>query len=463
MCVKKEVLTDYDKELLERIIVSEFSFFKAGQGAFYGGRIWNRHANGEEVYTVVYDCGTSTYTKGSVSALEEEIFYFKTSHSNFPISGEGISIQEKKIDLLFISHLDYDHVSGLKSLLEEFKVKRIILPYVNKKIRKFSILSFPYEDLPDVTGLSLDEYVLFLDNPISIIDSEETEIFFVTPEGESLSYRGYSENGLHSSGDINNDDNEYKNDPKTGNKVNIYKNNLQFFISNRWEFTTYLKSTNQDVIDNLNICLLKCVGKKAGEELSLDDLKILVTTKQRKAKSYYKENFKNVNLYGLILLHGPINYAEVILSGSENHGSYACYYMSKSITTLPLKELSDNDYPPLGTLLMGDASLNTSRSGQNKNNIFPDQLLRKLSRLHVFQVPHHGSIKNWNKEAYNELLSPLGKNNYGFTIPVCNFGLGNIYGHPSPQIICDLNPFLFLNTQCSRLNIIYHAFYDKKN
>ena len=111
-----------------RRIKAKFTFFKAGQGLFYGGRIWQPETN--QVFTVVYDCGTSPFIAGNNQSLNKEIKYFKDGPDCFPRNNE-------EIDLLFISHLDYDHVSGLKRLLTEFKVKNIILPYIEKKHRQF--------------------------------------------------------------------------------------------------------------------------------------------------------------------------------------------------------------------------------------------------------------------------------------------------------------------------------------
>jgi len=101
-------------------IKSKFCFFKAGQGLFYGGKIYCRES--KQVFTIVYDCGTS----GRISNLYEEIDYFK--RMNYYLEKD----KEDKIDLLFISHLHYDHVSGIKHLLEKFKVENIILPYIDK-------------------------------------------------------------------------------------------------------------------------------------------------------------------------------------------------------------------------------------------------------------------------------------------------------------------------------------------
>ncbi len=79
-----------------------FKFHKAGQGAFYGGRINN--GRDDKAWTIINDCGT----KGSSTTLNMEIDNFKI------VNGHAI-------DILFISHLDYEHVLGGKQLLKNFK------------------------------------------------------------------------------------------------------------------------------------------------------------------------------------------------------------------------------------------------------------------------------------------------------------------------------------------------------
>ncbi len=58
-----------------RSIEAKFSFFKAGQGSFYGGRIYYPETN--RIFTVVYDCGTSTFIRGNSQSLNREINNFK--------------------------------------------------------------------------------------------------------------------------------------------------------------------------------------------------------------------------------------------------------------------------------------------------------------------------------------------------------------------------------------------------
>jgi hypothetical protein len=75
-----------------RRMQAKFSFFKAGQGLFYGGRIW--HYENNKVFTVVFDCGTSPFIAGNSLSLNNEITQFKYRPRFF--------IHNDEIELLFI-------------------------------------------------------------------------------------------------------------------------------------------------------------------------------------------------------------------------------------------------------------------------------------------------------------------------------------------------------------------------
>ena len=80
---------------------ANFSFFKAGQGLFYGGKI--RNLKNKKDYSIVYDCGTTNFIKGNSKSLNNEIDNFKIKYSS------------KKIDLLFISDNLYSITTSSKS------------------------------------------------------------------------------------------------------------------------------------------------------------------------------------------------------------------------------------------------------------------------------------------------------------------------------------------------------------
>lgn len=431
-----------------RQMEAKFSFYKAGQGSFYGGRIWHHEIN--KVFTVVYDCGTSPFIAGNSQSLNNEITYFKYQPHYFPRNDE--------IDLLFISHLDYDHVSGLKRLLTEFKVKNIVLPYIEKKYRQFFLVSFSENDESD-NNFSLNDYTSFIENPIQFIlqNSESTKIYFVKPNGKTeIAYQGYDDDNQSESvypRGTTTDIEELNNQPN----CSAYENNLQFFIRRNWEFTTYVKGVNEKAITKLQKCLKKKLKKKTDEVLSLDDLKEIVTTRRKEAHKCYTDCIGEINSHGLVLLHGPIRfehlcgriYSNCELSRFQNDYHYHRQHYDDH-------HFKNNNRAMLGTLLLGDTSINP-----NNNPIdFPQAFKDKLVNVHVVQVPHHGSSKNWDFTTFEALNIGANINRWGNrVVAVCNFGFGNKFGHPSHEILNDLRSTIFLNTQFSRLNIKYDIIY----
>lgn len=108
------------------------TFFPVGQGAFYGETIRNNENN--STFNIVYDCGSV-----SKSAIEQTI-----KHS-FP--------KGSKIDILFISHFDADHVNQIITLKDEFDIKRVVMPLLDKNdadilVGVYSILN--QQDIVDI-------------------------------------------------------------------------------------------------------------------------------------------------------------------------------------------------------------------------------------------------------------------------------------------------------------------------
>jgi hypothetical protein len=284
------------------------------------------------------------------------------------------------------------------------------------------------------------------------IENSDVKIYFVE-SNKNNDYLGYNKDNtteeIYEIGNILNGTTEFEQDKN----CYLYNNNLQFFIQNKWEFSTYVKSVNLNSINNLHNCLKKILNQS--HNLTLDDLKEIITTKAIKARKCYKSRIGDINSHGLILLHGPINFTHLIGHISSNNlMSYAYNY---------LRDFSDmyghfRSYRNgvLYTLLFGDTSL---KKGNNQVK-FPSKFKPKLQKVHITQVPHHGSAVNWD---FNEFIKLKVGNSLSIwkdkTISVCNFGYGNRYGHPSPNVINDLSSSIFLNTQFSRLNINYDIIY----
>ena len=104
-------------------------FHPIGQGAFYS----ERHDN----INIVYDCGTEWKNRANKT-------YNKIINQNFKTNDV--------VDILFISHFDYDHVSKIKILKENVKeIRMVILPLLHDeekilltniyRVLKFNILT----------------------------------------------------------------------------------------------------------------------------------------------------------------------------------------------------------------------------------------------------------------------------------------------------------------------------------
>ena len=89
--------------------------YAVGQGGFHGAAIGTGPRTEfpkEPFFTYIYDCGSEQR-----SPLKSAIDRFSSHHG--------------KVDALFISHLDNDHVNGLDQLLATTDVDTVYLPYVN--------------------------------------------------------------------------------------------------------------------------------------------------------------------------------------------------------------------------------------------------------------------------------------------------------------------------------------------
>lgn len=92
-------------------------FHSVGQGLFFTAEVHQnqRDDSASQSYRYVYDCGTASQQK----FVEESIDDY-TSQTDEP----------PELDLLMLSHLHADHISGLRSLLRNVELNMVILPYV---------------------------------------------------------------------------------------------------------------------------------------------------------------------------------------------------------------------------------------------------------------------------------------------------------------------------------------------
>lgn len=99
-----------------------FRFHNVGQRLFYSGILNNQKCG---TFSFVYDCGTVS----PLSFIRRKIDDFKL------LLPAGRKDGNKRIDLLVISHLHDDHVSGLAELLDGVEIDTVVMPYMHEKLR----------------------------------------------------------------------------------------------------------------------------------------------------------------------------------------------------------------------------------------------------------------------------------------------------------------------------------------
>ncbi|PIP90156.1 MAG: hypothetical protein COW79_08945 [Bdellovibrionales bacterium CG22_combo_CG10-13_8_21_14_all_38_13] len=103
-------------------------FHPIGQGAFYSERHYVDAIGQAKIFNVVYDCGNWKNTKLSDRVVRQAFN------------------KNDDIDVLFISHFDFDHISKIPTLKDQVKsIKKVIIPLLDQN--EIALLSSLYKTL----------------------------------------------------------------------------------------------------------------------------------------------------------------------------------------------------------------------------------------------------------------------------------------------------------------------------
>lgn len=334
-------------------------FHPIGQGAFYS----ERHDN----FNMVYDCGVEWKDRGSekVDALVRNSF------------NEGESI-----DVLFISHYDYDHIGKIPILKQNFVIKNVILPLLHKDEK--IIITEIYKHL----GVS-KELISIIENP---------ELFF--PDSRIIRVDIYDNEGEQIAGatpiEID-DDNRENITIKSGER--IVKKDV-------WEYIPY------NIFNKNRSSQFKSLLEENGFDPQKMKENFDYSEKTRKKISdIYKDVKGDINANSMIVYSGPIKSSPqkiyYFTNNKVNHLCYWCLHKERRVG--------------ISCLYTGDSNMND----YNINSILPS----KWDLVNTIQIPHHGDLKSFD---YNQL------NKRRFVCPI-SFGTQNTYGHPSNQVVSDLS------------------------
>lgn len=359
------------------------TFHPVGQGAFYSERFYE-DGRPEAIYNIVYDCGTSW---GSVMKAKKVV----------------TQTFDKKdvIDYLFISHLDYDHISLVLTLIDSVKcVREIVLPLVLKDDIVIAIAMNRISNHGDaVDFLKMVSVRVGIDQKGENLKPLESEIVFVGNE-EDVRFQNTSH----------------------------WKNGRSRTVGNipEWVLIPYnVKSQDRraeliaefdkllhddKLMKKLGGCKIAMPAK--GAELYemlkdpdyVDD--VIATKELRNAvKSAYEKVTGGVNANSLLLYSGPVS----IQSGFRMVTGYHRW-----------RDYCETWRP--GCLYTGDSDCDLLEWEAKKYSAV-------WNNIGTIQLPHHGSLAS-----FDIVDNPIDK---PYIIPV-SCGCTNSYGHPSGKVLAYL-------------------------
>lgn len=300
-------------------------------------------------YNVVYDCGRSKSMKN------EQLF---------KMIDKALPSVHKHIDILFLSHFDYDHISGVDYLIKEGllnETSTVFLPWIEVKYIDL------YEDLLDIcysqikrkmqdAGIPI-EHVIAINRELDTEDDINDNLIYV----ESLK--------LH---DITH--------PLDSSPFWRY---IPFYVQDNSVYTDFLEHLRL----NCKIEYDKLSDYQSLSQEEKKELKLLYRTFLGGETYDRKKAPTKINMNAMLLISRPFR-DDTYQTASVHRASY--------------NGVCDN-------AAMQSSCLYTSDVGLSEKKFLDyvvaaiDKHLCKDKRIGLMQIPHHGSYRCYNPDIYKEL------------------------------------------------------------
>lgn len=368
-----------------------FRFHNVGQGLFYSGLLNKKDSKSQDIFSFVYDCGTDSAP-----------FYLKQEIQSFKLLLRSTGIpNEKRLDMLIISHLHDDHVNGLEYLLDDVKVDTVVMPYIDDGLKS----------LPLIECASNSDFLrTFYLNPVEWLASRGVRrILLLGAEGVTL-----KEENLYRGQSLNNDDSDIYINPESVIRTDSMGSTFLIYLKSQstvrcknycWEF----KFENLK-LDPALIALYKSIVESYIRKYHrlVDILMDKQLTKDM--RNDIRAKCGNMfNRTSVVLLHQPIADKSLV-----QFGLCGCYFCRYNMLPKYIEDIS------CGSILTGDVELKKGETFHILDNAITKPVYS------VVQFPHHGAKNDYNIEYFCSL--PI-------ITTVLSYGIANKYGHPHEKVL----------------------------
>ena len=388
-----------------------FVFHQAGQGLFYSGTI-SLESPRNVRFDFVYDCGSTNR-----QVIKRAIFNYKQT-----------VLLNNHIDMLVISHLHKDHVSGLDKLLEDTQVDYVFLPYLSPPERL--ILALMYQNMPSW-------YYEFLHDPVIYLLERNVEKVVLFGSG------GEEEEGGPPPTNISPRPPKEEKEEKLLIKLRdepdarrIFENEgsqdiyTQYIREGRlivkahrgyvvalgiWVFRFFNYKIPTASINNLYYCTQNILSNiRIKDAIRQKDSRKILKNCYERTKSSLDRDLNNTSL---AVYHMPVGTYHAAVS--HYHPSCCWWYCPVCYF-----RLFNNLVEHFGQFLTGDIDLNHDYSQVQRHfhHYFPHNFL--------VQIPHHGARRNWNNNILDDIPYP--------SLWVASAGIRSRFGHPHVGVVLDI-------------------------
>lgn len=403
----------------------QYDFHPVGQGLFASGCLYTPNKP-QPRYVWVYDCGTLP----SIPPLD---WNAKMLELRQFIRGRT------SIDLLTISHFDDDHIAGVTTLLGQFRVETLLLPYV--PLWERLLIPFGNDMRPG------DDRMRFYLNPVAYLrelgGDNLGNIIEVEPGGEDGPLFESEGGDFPREPDLVDGpwklkaktqfhDAEEKSGQTAGNneqQKETIASGQPMTVQGLWEFCPYNAKRSDELTIGFKAEVVKLRARLLNPQAGAD-----LTANLEALKKIYDDEFggkpRPRNIISLFLYSGPVyptwNAHKLLIPDfakpSYFPGRYPCWYR--------VHPNAPGHSPKCSLLYTGDGYLNTPKSFDSLKAALGNN---RMANVGIVQVAHHGSRENWHTDLASK-LKPV------FSVFSSDPARGPTY-HPHAEVLRDFWPY----------------------